>query len=213
MAWDPGNENQHLHPLLVWPSFSFNMSAHFASLIDIYLRKPEDYDVLPDRKPATVVAAHRRWLRKVVPYYGKEYVLFPLLAGPMFWKVMLGNWMAEVLRSVYSAATIFTGHVGEDTASYPEGTRASSRREWYAMQVRSANNFEVPRWMSVLCGGLDYQIEHHLFPRWPPNRLRQAAPRVREICERHGIEYRSAGWATMLRRVFVQLRRLGRAPA
>lgn len=213
VPWESANAHQHLQPLLIWPSFSFNMAAHFSGLIDFYLRKPADYDVLPDRKPATVIQAHRKWLRKVVPYYGKEYGLFPLLAGPMFWKVALGNWMAEVLRSVYTAATIFTGHVGDETASYPEGTRASSRGEWYAMQVRSANNFEVPPWMSVLCGGLDYQIEHHLFPKWPPDRLRQAAPRVREICERHGIAYRTAGWGTMLGRVFRQLRTLGKRPA
>ncbi len=213
VPWEPANENQHLHPLIVWPAFKFSMAAHFTGLIDVYLRKTENSDVLPDRKMSTIVEAHRKWLRKTVPYYGKEYVLFPLLAGAMFWKVMLGNWMAEVLRSLYSAATIFTGHVGEDTSSYPANTRASSRGEWYAMQVRSSNNFEVPGWMSILCGGLDYQIEHHLFPRWPPRRLRQVAPRVREICERHGIEYRTAPWGTMLRRVFRQIRVLGRAPA
>ncbi len=212
VPWTPSNQHQELQPLLVWPTFSFNMAAHFTGLIDIYLRKPEDYDVLPDRSWATVVKAHKRWLRKVVPYYGKEFVLFPLLAGPLWWRVALGNLCAESLRSIYTAATIFTGHVGEQTAAYPEGTRATSRGHWYAMQAEAANNFEVPRWLSVLCGGLDHQIEHHLFPKWPPNRLRQAAPEVRAICERHGIRYETGSWGSMLRRVFGQLRRLGRRP-
>lgn len=205
--------HQELQALWVWPSFSFNMAAHFTGLVDFYTRKPADYDVLPDRSVKTVVTAHKRWLRKVVPYYAKEYGLFPLLAGPFFWKVALGNWVAEMLRSTYTAATIFTGHVGEDTASYPEGTKARGRAHWYAMQIEAANNFDVPRWMSVLCGGLDYQIEHHLFPRWPPNRLRQAAPEVRAICDKHGVTYRTGTWRHMLGKVFSRLRQLGRPNA
>ena len=114
-----------------------------------------------------------------MPYYLKNYVFFPALAGPMFWKVLLGNWLAETMRDVYSAATIFCGHVGEDVASYPEGTRAHGRGEWYAMQVEAANDFEVSWPVSILCGGLDQQIEHHLFPQLAPQRLREIAPEVR----------------------------------
>jgi NADPH-dependent stearoyl-CoA 9-desaturase len=208
--YDAVNRHQVWHTLFIWPTFTFNMAAHFSGMIDLYTRKPGQYDVLPDRSRQSIVKAHRRWLRKVVPYYLKEYGLFPALAGPMFWKVALGNWLAESTRSVYSAATIFCGHVGEETRAYPAGTRFKGRAQWYAMQVESANDFEVPHWVSVLCGGLDLQIEHHLFPRLPPNRLRQVAPEIREICERHGVSYRSAPWGTTLRNVFGRLRQLAR---
>ena len=67
---------------------------------------------------------------------------------------------------------------------------------------------ESPTCLSILCGGLDKQIEHHVFPRLPPNRLREIAPRVRAICERHGVRYLSANGHTTLRDVFRQLRRL-----
>ena len=141
-------------------------------------RAPEKLDFLPDRSRESVRGAWRKALRKYVPYYLYNYVLFPALAGPMFWKVLLGNWLAETLRDVYSAATIFCGHVGEDVKSYPEGTRAHGRGEWYAMQVEATNDFEVSWPVSVLCGGLDRQIEHHLFPQLPPQRLREIAPEV-----------------------------------
>ncbi len=204
------NEHQQWHPLFIWPTFTFNMAMHFSGMIDVYTHRAEDFDFIEDRSAKTIVATHRRWLRKAVPYYLKEYALFPLMAGPMFWKVALGNWLAEVGRSVYSAATIFCGHVGQDTAAYDPGTKAASRAQWYAMQVRSANNFEVPHAISILCGALDHQIEHHLFPRWPPNRLREVAPQIRTICERHGVPYQTAPWGTMLRRVFKRLRQLSR---
>ena len=167
------------------PNFGLLMNLHFTGLSDVYFGngRREQFDVIEDRSWKSVKEAHERAFRKWVPYYLKNYVFFPLLAGPMFWKVLLGNWLAEVARDVYSAATIYCGHVGGDVAAYPEGTRAHGRGEWYAMQVEATNNFEVSRPVSVLCGGLDLQIEHHLFPRLPPNRLREIAPEVRAACE------------------------------
>lgn len=116
----------------------------------------------------------------------------------MFWKVLLGNWLAETLRDLYSAATIYCGHVGDDVAAYDEGTRAHGRGEWYAMQVEATNDFEVSLPVSILCGGLDRQIEHHLFPRLPPNRLREIAPAVRAACEAHGVSYKTDSWGRTL---------------
>ena len=84
-------------------------------------------DVVKERSPEVLRTAWRKSLRKYVPYYLKNYVLFPALAGPFFWKVLLGNVLAEVMRDVYSAATIVCGHVGDDVKSWPPGTQAASR--------------------------------------------------------------------------------------
>jgi fatty acid desaturase len=193
------------------PNFTFLMNLHFTGLNDVYFGsgRGAELDVLPDRSPKSVREAHKRALRKYLPYYLKNYAFFPLLAGPMFWKVLLGNWLAETMRDLYSAATIYCGHVGDDVAAYPEGTRAHGRGEWYAMQVEATNDFEVSVPVSILCGGLDRQIEHHLFPRLPPNRLREIAPAVRAACEAHGVRYRTATWGRTLRKALRHVRTLG----
>jgi NADPH-dependent stearoyl-CoA 9-desaturase len=196
--------------LVIFPFFGFLMNLHFTGLLDAYSRQ-ERLDFLPDRSASSKRRAWRQALRKYVPYYAVEFGLFPALAGPFFWKVLLANWLTEVMRDVYSAATIFCGHVGQSTASYPEGTRTGSRGEWYAMQVEASNDFQVPYALSVLCGGLDLQIEHHLFPKLPPERLRQIAPEVREICERHGVRYRKASWPRTLRSALEWIQTLSRA--
>jgi fatty acid desaturase len=189
--------------LLASTHFAAAMNLHFTGVIDALdgNGRPERFDFLPDDKPETVRAAWRRALRKFVPYYAREFGLFPALAGPFFWKVMLGNWLSELMRDLYSAATIFCGHVGEDVADYAEGTRAGSRGRWYQMQVEAANNFEVSLPVSILCGALDRQIEHHLFPRFPTNRLREVAPEVRAACVDAGIEYRTDTWPRTLAKV------------
>jgi NADPH-dependent stearoyl-CoA 9-desaturase len=195
--------------LAVFPNFGFLMNLHFTGINDYWFGNGRGgMDLLPDRSRATAIQAHRRALRKYLPYYAREYLLFPLLAGPLFWKVLLGNWLSEVMRDVYSAATIYCGHVGGETAAYPEGTKARGRGAWYAMQVEATNNFEVPRLVSILCGALDTQIEHHLFPKLPTNRLREIAPHVRRVCDEHGVKYRSDSWPRTLWKSFRHIARL-----
>lgn len=196
---------QPLSNLFTWFGFATSINLHVTGMIDVYLRRGAPLE-LPDREPATARAARRAFWSKTLRYYGREYVLFPLLAGPFFWKPLLGNVLSEVGRDVYSAAVIYCGHVG--AADYPKGTRAASRAHWYAMQAQSSRDIELPRWLSILCGGLDKQIEHHLFTRLPPNRLRDIAPRVKKICDEHGVPYVSAGWQGSLREVLRELRRL-----
>lgn len=203
---------------VLFPNFTFLMNGHFTGLNEVFWGNQMEADpkhgkteILPDRSPETIRLAWKKSLRKYVPYYLYNYVLFPALAGPFFWKVLLGNWLAETMRDVYSAATIFCGHVGQDVASYPPGTSTESRGHWYAMQIEAANDFEVSLPVSILCGGLDRQIEHHLFPTLPPQRLREIAPEVRAICNKHGVAYKTGSWGATLKKALAHIGRLSRA--
>src|SRR5205085_6404614 len=108
--------------LVMWPNFGFLMNLHFTGLNDLYFGndRGNGMDFLKDRSWGSAVAAHKRAFRKYLPHYLKEYAFFPALAGPFFWKVALGNWLAATRRDLYSAATIYCGHVGEDVASHAE---------------------------------------------------------------------------------------------
>jgi len=184
--------------LVLWTQFAWSMNFHFTGLEDALFHR---------RRRGATRDALRRALRKYLPYYAREFGLFPALAGPFWWKVFLGNWLSETMRDVYSAATIFCGHIGDDVADYAPDARAGGREHWYRMQVEATNDYDVPLPVSILCGALDRQIEHHLFPRFPTNRLREIAPEVRQACADCGVAYRSDGWGRTLARA---LRRLGR---
>jgi fatty acid desaturase len=194
------------------------LMTHFAAGINLHVTgvadhlegngRPEKYDLMKEATPGSLRTSLRKAMRKFVPYYGKEFVLFPALAGPMFGKVVLGNLLTEMMRDAYSAATIFVGHVGDDVTDYEEGTKAGSRARWYVMQVEGSANFEVPLPVSILCGGLDRQIEHHLFPKFPTNRLREISPEVRALCEKHGVKYTTGSWRSRLKKAFDRARQL-----
>jgi linoleoyl-CoA desaturase len=187
--------------------FGLGMNLHFTGVVDAIRGngRPEELDFLPDRSKESVRGAWKKALSKLVPHYAKEYLFYPALAGPFFWKVALGNWLASTARDYYTAATIYCGHVGEDVKDYDAGTKAHGRGEWYKMQIEAANNFEVPLPISQLCGALDRQIEHHLFPRFPTNRLRQVAPEVKHLCAVYGIDYRTDTWGGTLKQVIARL--------
>ena len=210
--WRPGHRMQVWFALLVlFPNFGFLMNTHFTGVNDVWFGNGRrGMDFLPDRSPKSLLRAHWNAFRKYAPYYAYEYLLFPFLAGPFWWKVLLGNWLSEVMRDIYSAATIFCGHIGHDVAAYPEGDKANGRGAWYARQVEATNNFEVSKPISVLCGGLDLQIEHHLFPKLAPERLREVAPLVKHACEEHGIRYKTASWPATLKKAFAHIAALAK---
>ncbi len=199
----PAHALQPVSNLLSWLAFTSAINLHVTGMIDAYINKGEP-EMLRDRSAESVATARRAFFSKMTRYYGKEYVFYPLLAGPFFWKTLLGNVLSDVGRDVYSAATIYCGHVG--ASDYPRGTHARGRARWYVMQAEGARDIDVPLTVSILCGALDRQIEHHLFPRLPPNRLREIAPRVRAVCEAHGVRYRSDTWPRTLVDVWRRLR-------
>jgi NADPH-dependent stearoyl-CoA 9-desaturase len=121
---------------------------------------------------------------------GKDYVAFPLLAGPSAPFVFAGNMTANLIRNVWSYAIIFCGHFPEGTQEFSvEETRNESRGQWYFRQVLGSANLTGGRLFHIVSGNLSFQIEHHLFPDLPARRYAEIAPQVREICKRYGIPY------------------------
>jgi fatty acid desaturase len=60
-------------------------------------------------------------------------------------------------------------------------------------QVLTSRNVRGGRWVDFTLGGLNYQIEHHLFPSMPMSNLRHVQPMVRAFCAERGIGYVECG--------------------
>jgi len=66
--------------------------------------------------------------------------------------------------------------------------------EWFRMQCVTTMNVDCPRWMDWVHGGLQFQIEHHLFPRLPRHNLREAREMVKPFCEKWNVRYHEPGF-------------------
>lgn len=87
---------------------------------------------------------------------------------------------------------ITLSHFAEDT--YRGTAYNNEEDEWFRMQVKTSLNVDCPEWMDWFHGGLQFQVEHHLFPRLPRHNLRKARTKVRALCLKHGVEYKEMGF-------------------
>jgi linoleoyl-CoA desaturase len=177
--------------------FEYSIGAYDLGLLD-GLGPRSDGAAARKRRPRLEVARDLwAFARKAARKGFVEYVFYPALAGPLAWKVLSGNALANALRNGWAYAVIYCGHLTERTATFREEDLArEDRAGWYARQVTGSSNFEIGRLGHVLSGHLGFQVEHHLFPNIPAWRYPEMAPRVRAICERHGLPYATGSLAS-----------------
>lgn len=60
---------------------------------------------------------------------------------------------------------------------------------WYQLQCRTTLNVDCSPYVDWFHGGLQFQLEHHLYPRLPRHYLRYARDMVKQVCQDHGVEY------------------------
>ncbi|WP_413784586.1 fatty acid desaturase family protein [Acinetobacter sp. CS-2] len=147
-----------------------------------------------------------KFRKKATRQIAKDYVFFPLIAGPNALPVFAGNAVANVIRSLWASAVIFNGHFTEDAETFePDNTATETRAEWYLRQIRGSSNFSGTEWLHILSGNLSHQIEHHLFPDMPANRYAEAAPKIRALCAEYGIHYNEASFMKQFASVWVRV--------
>lgn len=159
---------------------------------------PLNYSI-EDGDPQRIQKRHRRSQWRII---AKEYIAFPLLAGltgHSAVRVFLANLGVDMLTSCWMTLTLQVSHF---TQPLQEENCLENKGKWYVSQIESTVNFKSPgRWMSVLWGHVDYQIEHHLYPDLPSHRYPDIAPEVQAICRRFDITYsRNPGWCVSIYR-------------
>jgi fatty acid desaturase len=85
----------------------------------------------------------------------------------------------------------------------------NDRPDFLRRQVLTARNVRGSWFTDLALGGLNHQIEHHLFPSMPSPHLRKARPIVRRYCQDLGVDYRETGLISSYRQALVSLHRAG----
>jgi fatty acid desaturase len=90
------------------------------------------------------------------------------------------------LFGLYLGCSFAPNHKGMPTLT------EADELDFLRRQVLTSRNVRGSRFVDFLLGGLNYQIEHHLFPNMPRPNLRHAQPLVRAFCQDHGLPYAEA---------------------
>ena len=67
--------------------------------------------------------------------------------------------------------------------------RREDKHDFLRRQVLTSRNIRGGWFTDLALGGLNYQIEHHLFPSMPRPSLRRSQPLIREFCQQEGLPY------------------------
>ena len=136
----------------------------------------------------------REWSTKVGRQVAKDYVAFPALTSlspaATYTSTLKANVVANIIRNIWANAVIFCGHFPDGAEKFTKTDMiGESKGDWYLRQMLGSANFEGGPLMRFMSGNLCYQIEHHLFPDLPSNRLHEISLRVRELCDKYDLPY------------------------
>jgi NADPH-dependent stearoyl-CoA 9-desaturase len=136
----------------------------------------------------------REFLVKAGRQVFKDYVAFPALASlsptATYKSTLTANAVANVIRNIWANAVIFCGHFPDGAEKFTKTDMiGETKGEWYLRQMLGSANFNAGPVLRFMSGNLCHQIEHHLFPDLPSNRLHEISVRVRAICDKYDLPY------------------------
>jgi fatty acid desaturase len=145
---------------------------------------------------------HRRLELALIAVHAVLYVgLFVLLLGP--WSALLVIVIHKCCGGFYLATVFAPNHKGMPQVD------DSSDLDFLRRQVLTSRNVRSHPLTDLWYGALNYQIEHHLFPTMPRNRVRQAHRIVRGFCEERGIPYHEVSMLQSYRELLSFLHEVG----
>lgn len=135
---------------------------------------------------------------------------FAALLIPVFLMLPLGMAFAFLgvqfaVFGVYMGASFAPNHKGMPVIAH------DAKLDFFTKQVRTSRNIRGGWWATVLMGGLNYQVEHHLFPSMSRPYLSRARVIVREHCATLGVPYTETSLVRSYAIVIAYLNRVGLA--
>lgn len=120
-------------------------------------------------------------------------VILPLLVLPFaWWQVLLGFFVMHYVAGFILAVIFQPAHVVEGTEFPMPDSSGNVENTWAVHQVATTTNFaNTSRLFSWYVGGLNYQIEHHLFPMVCHVHYRKLSPIVRATASEFNVPYKS----------------------
>lgn len=193
-AWRPEHLAQPLRNLLLATVFELGIALHGVH--------SERDRWAPDA--SRIAVARTELVKKITRQATKDYLVWPALSGRRWRRTLAANVMANLTRNLWSYVVIFCGHFPDGAEKFSADVLENETNgEFYLRQMLGAANFKAGPIMAFSSGNLCYQIEHHLFPDLPSNRLAEISVRVRELCDKYDLPYTSG---SIFRQYFLTLR-------
>ena len=118
-------------------------------------------------------------------------LVLPIMATDfLWWEIVLGFLAMQYICGLILALIFQSAHVIQETNFYVPDHNCSVENNWAIHQMYTTSNFANKSVLfSWFIGGLNYQIEHHLFPNICHVHYRHISKIVKETAEEFGVPY------------------------
>jgi fatty acid desaturase len=181
--WVIGHQGYFFFPILLLEG----LSLHASSVRRVFGRAP-----LPHRPVEIALLAVR-----IIGFLMLVLIVLSPGRAAVFLAIQLG------VFGFYMGMSFAPNHKG--MPQVPKGIKL----DFLTRQVLTSRDIRGNRVIDVAMGGLNYQIEHHLFPSMPRPHLRRAAPMIRAYCREHGVTYTQTTLVHSYLLVFRYINRVG----
>lgn len=207
--WRRFHKFQHYYSVFLYGLLTFNWAITTDFLqMKRYLKRNLSYGEF--KKPAI------RWTTLIITkvIYFSIWIVTPMLMGIDWWKVVLGFLVMHYTAGVILSVVFQLAHVVEDI-SYPEPNDIGEMENtWAIHQLFTTANFAPKNWLvNYYTGGLNHQVEHHLFPNISHIHYDKISKIVKETAHEFELPYME--FKTMREAVashFKHLKELGQNP-
>jgi len=191
IRWKPKHIPQFFTYMLLAILFEFGVAYHEVAGERIFMGKRRKVSHLPISREQL----KNDFFSKIGRQFFKDYIFWPLLCFPVFLQVLAGNFVANLIRNLWTNTIIFCGHFTEDIHTFKASEcENESQGQWYYRQILGSSNLEGSRLFHILTGHLSCQVEHHLYPDVPALHYPAMARKVQKVCEKYGVPYNTGGF-------------------
>ena len=132
-----------------------------------------------------------------IAYFGTLFVFLG------FWKMLLFVIVHHALTGLHLALVFAPNHKGMPIFEKEENLN------WFTRQIVTARNIYSNPVVNFLYGGLNFQIEHHLFPTMPRLHLRRAQQITKQFCREKKVDYYETSIVQSYKEVYGHLAEVG----
>lgn len=174
-----------------------------------YLKRKLSYGKMPH--PAT------QWTKLIIGkiIYYAIWIALPLILGIAWWKVLIGFFIMHYTAGIILSVIFQLAHVMPNTDMPMPDEVGNMKNTWAIHQLHTTSNFAPKNWLvRFFTGGLNYQVEHHLFSNISHIHYKKLAEIVKKTAHEFSLPYNE--YQTFRKAViehFRQLDMLGRKPA
>ncbi|KAI9985643.1 hypothetical protein PInf_005035 [Phytophthora infestans] len=162
-------------PLLLFARFSWLLQSYYYVFKGFAFGKYDPVDLPNGEKVGLML--HYIW-----------NVMLPVVTGMSVAQGLAFFMLAQMSCGGFLAAVFSVGHNGMSVYERED------KPDFWQLQVTTTRNITPGFFMDWFCGGLNYQIEHHLFPMMPRHNLQKVNPLVKSLCKQYDVRFHETGF-------------------